>query len=353
MKRMLGLMFILVISAIPVGTDAITIVDSLGTAAPSTQFSVFGTGGCANSIGSTQFVGPEFTLTQPTVITEIGGFFVNCGFILGVPQCPEIAQFVVQIRPSTNGVPDPSIILASYPLSRNDNVFVATYQSVSIDLPLGAGTYFALFAPLQEDMAGYVVGSATDPFLYQAGLVPWGALNLSTGASIFEGLCNDAVRILGTPVVPFAAFTAELDLELGPRRDDAFELQSTFTLGTSSNGIDLSKDDVTLELKHGTGSFTTTIPAGSFQQDKKGSFEFEGTINGVELEATMTLRGNHAYKFKAEGKHADLTGIAKLVTVTLTIGNDSGSTTVRAKIDHDDSDHGDREDRQHEHRTAR
>jgi hypothetical protein len=149
------------------------------------------------------------------------------------------------------------------------------------------------------------------------------------------------------PVTPFAAFTAKLELELGPRRDDAFELQSTFTLGTSSNGIDLSKDDVTLELKHGTASFITSIPAGSFKQDKKGRFEFEGTINGVSLEATITPRGNNAYKFKAEGKHADLTGIAKSVTVTLTIGNDSGSTTVRAKIDHNNGDHGDGEDRQH------
>jgi len=39
-----------------------------------------------------------------------------------------------------------------------------------------------------------------------------------------------------------------------------------------------------------------------------------------------------------------LTGIANPVTVTLTIGNDSGSTTVRAKFNHDDGDHGDGED---------
>ena len=326
MKRMLGLLFILIISVIPVGADTSTIVDSLGAATPSTQFSVFGTGGCANGIGSTQFVGPEFTLTQPTVITEIGGFFVNCGFISGVPQCPEIAQFVVQIRPSTNGVPDPSIILASYPLSKNDNVFVATYQSVGIDLPLGAGTYFALFAPLQEDMGGYVVGSATDPFLYQAGLVPWGSLNLSTGASTFEGLCNDAVRILGTPIVPFAAFTAKLEITLRPRVEDAFNLTSSFTLGAASNGIDPLTEDVTLTLTGGTGAFTTTIPAGSFKKDEqqhldnlrrkdslrgaatteisvrlrnysashfessaeRGRFEFEGTINDVSCRRRLS-----------------------------------------------------------------
>jgi hypothetical protein len=165
------------------------------------------------------------------------------------------------------------------------------------------------------------------------------------GIVVMEG--EGAPCRTASSVVTFAAFTAKLEIELRPRRDDAFELQSTFTLGTSSNGIDLSKDDVTLELKHGTPSFTTTIPAGSFKQDKKGRFTFEGTINGVSLEVTMTPRRKNAYEFKAEGKHADLTGIANPVTVTLTIGNDSGSTPVRAKFNHDDSDHGDGEDGQH------
>jgi len=71
MQKMLVLMFVLVISAIPVGADPITIVDSLGVATPSTQFSVFGTGG--QGILSSQFAGPKFTLTVPTVLTEIGG----------------------------------------------------------------------------------------------------------------------------------------------------------------------------------------------------------------------------------------------------------------------------------------
>jgi hypothetical protein len=212
-RKMFDVMSMLMVLVIPVEVHAAVIVDTLGAATPSTQFSVFGTGGCVNAIESIQFVGPEFTLAQPTVITEIGGFFVNCGFLSGVPQCPEIAQFAVQIRPSTNGVPDLSIILASYPLSKNDDVFVATYQSVAINLPLEAGTYFALFAPLQDDMAGYVVGNATDPFLYQAGIIPWGALNPSTGRSTFEGSCRNAVRILSTPISEL--IEVEIDIKPG------------------------------------------------------------------------------------------------------------------------------------------
>jgi hypothetical protein len=148
-------------------------------------------------------------------------------------------------------------------------------------------------------------------------------------------------------VVTFAAFTAKVEVELRPRRDDAFAVQSSFAIGASSNGIDPLTEDVTLELTGGTTSFTTTIPAGSFTKEKNGRFEFEGTINGVDLQAKITPVGRHGFKCKVEGEHADLTGIANPVTVTLTIGNDSGNTTVRAQFDQHKGDHGDGEDGEH------
>ena len=52
------------------------------------------------------------------------------------------------------------------------------------------------------------------------------------------------------PMVAFATFTAKLELKLAPRIDDTFDLESRFTLGTGSNGIDPQTEDVTLELKH-------------------------------------------------------------------------------------------------------
>jgi hypothetical protein len=52
---------------------------------------------------------------------------------------------------------------------------------------------------------------------------------------------------LATPsVTPFATFTALLQVKLAPRIDNAFVLQSIFTLDTGSNGLDLAQDDVTL-----------------------------------------------------------------------------------------------------------
>jgi len=150
--------------------------------------------------------------------------------------------------------------------------------------------------------------------------------------------------------VPFAAFRANVEIELHHRpphdeherrhpshdedvearhrpREDAFEMTATFTLGPGSNGIAPLTEAVTVQV----GTFSTVIPAGSFTLHK-GRFTFEGVINGVGLEAVLrSLTLGNDYEFKVEGKGADLTGTANPVTVGLTIGDDSGSTTVTAK----------------------
>jgi probable HAF family extracellular repeat protein len=136
---------------------------------------------------------------------------------------------------------------------------------------------------------------------------------------------------LATPVpTPFAAFTATLELKFGPRIDDTFTLQSTITLPPGSDALDLSHDAVTLTLTHEAASFTTTIPAGAFTTDKRDRFTFKGTIDGVKLDATLTSLGNNVATFTMDGKHADLSGLAHPVTVTLTIGGERGSATATA-----------------------
>jgi probable HAF family extracellular repeat protein len=155
------------------------------------------------------------------------------------------------------------------------------------------------------------------------------------------GLFGDATGehgFIATPVPPsFAAFTATLKLKFGRRINDAFDLKSRFTLGAGNNGITPLTEEVTLTLTGGKASFTTTIPAGAFTKDRKGRFTFTGQVDGVKLDVTLTPLGGQHYAFTAEGKHTDLRGIANPVTVTLTIGDDNGRTTVTAKLkdDHD------------------
>ena len=143
--------------------------------------------------------------------------------------------------------------------------------------------------------------------------------------------------------VPFAAFKAKLEIDLGKEPNhDSFQLQSEFTLGQGSNGIDPRAEPVTLQI----GTFSVTIPAGSFKgYDKFGPFHFEGVINGVRLRAEISPTGANRYAFDAQGHQTNLAGTVNPVTVNLTIGNDTGTTSVKADIDRrhegDGGEHGD------------
>ncbi len=102
-----------------------------------------------------------------------------------------------------------------------------------------------------------------------------------------------------------------------------------FTPGPSSTGIHPASEAVTLQI----GSYTVTIPAGSFHKVGSGAnapYAYEGTINGVKTGAVITPLSGGRYDFAAAGSPVNLTGAANPVTVTLTIGNDSGTAQVKA-----------------------
>ena len=131
------------------------------------------------------------------------------------------------------------------------------------------------------------------------------------------------------PAIPFAAFSGQLGIQFGKKPNTgAFELLSEFTLGQGSNGINPPAEPVTLTV----GTFTTTIPSGSFQGKGFGPFYFVGTINGVELEVGIVTTGAKRYAFAAAAQNANLTGTTKPVTVTVTIGDDSGTVSINAQI---------------------
>ena len=129
-------------------------------------------------------------------------------------------------------------------------------------------------------------------------------------------------------VTPFDFFSVEVELE---EDDDGGEFgvdDGFFILGADSNGIDPLTEDVTLEI----GSFSVTIPAGSFEEDDD-EFEFEGVIDGVELEVTIEGHRGATFSVEASGEGADLAGTVNPVTVVLTIGDDRGEVVVEAEID--------------------
>lgn len=169
-------------------SDTFTIVDTLGAATPTTKFDRPGSGGL--TISAFQQGGPQFTLTQQTVITEIGGFIADGG-------SPGTAPVVVQIRPSVNGSPDPSTVLATFVLSSDNDPSLISYEFTTPDRTLEAGSYFALFAEPAGSLADhYLLANASSPFTYTAGVPTLGALCGGSPCTVSPSL-PAAVRILG------------------------------------------------------------------------------------------------------------------------------------------------------------
>jgi hypothetical protein len=282
--------------------------------------------------------------------TYLGGSGEDAGTAIAVDQAGQ--AYVTGVAgfgfPGTAGSPIQSTFAGP---GRSGDAFVTKLNAAGTALLYSTylgGVGFDAGSGIAVDQAGnaYVTGNTDTP----------GSGFPGTAGSIIQstnGGDRDAFVAKITTNLPFAAFRAkaEIDLRHRPHHDefearhghhedefeghhrrqkkDEFEMTAIFTLDPNNNGIAPLTEAVTVQV----GTFATTIPAGSFTQ-KKGRFTFEGVIDGVKLEAVLRslILGND-YEFKVEGKGADLTGTENPVTVGLTIGDDSGSKTIRAKIE--------------------
>ncbi|MFZ3327060.1 MAG: hypothetical protein WA231_14710 [Methylocella sp.] len=160
------------------------------------------------------------------------------------------------------------------------------------------------------------------------------ATNTVEAATITVGFSPVGVGIVPPPPgVPFLAFNALLAIQFGGTpNQDAFGLGSNITLSSTAPAINPVTQPVTLQV----GSFATTIPIGSFVEQKDGSFAFKGVIDGVSLEALIKQTGTLRYACQAKATGANLTGTVNTVYVTLAIGggsnSNSGATSVTATI---------------------
>lgn len=123
----------------------------------------------------------------------------------------------------------------------------------------------------------------------------------------------------------FSAISAKLSVSPGRRpNQDAFFLQSEFTLGERSGGIDPRAEPVTIEV----GSFSATIPPGSFEGEASGPFSFRGLVEGVYFDVLIKPAGAKRYALDAKVHRANLAETEIPVTIRLAIGNNSGTTFI-------------------------
>jgi uncharacterized delta-60 repeat protein len=112
-------------------------------------------------------------------------------------------------------------------------------------------------------------------------------------------------------------------------KGSVFGLSSILTLpqGTSSSVINPPTQPVSLQI----GTFSTTIPPGSFKQNPKG-WAFLGTVNGVHLLGLISPLSGGRFQVNIGGLGANLTGTVNPVMVGVTIGNYSGIAAVKAGL---------------------
>ncbi len=170
--------------------------------------------------------------------------------------------------------------------------------------------------------------------------------NFPTTSGAFQttfGGADDAFVSKFSFGVPFSCFKGKLELDLD---EGAFELNARFNLG-SGGSIDPSTEPVSLTV----GTYSVTIPAGSFMKED-GGYHFQGRINGVSLDVQIKHRHcgskddnveianndgskkcpctTESYRFLAEARGANLKGTSNPVSVSITIGNNSGTTQINA-----------------------
>jgi hypothetical protein len=154
-----------------------------------------------------------------------------------------------------------------------------------------------------------------------------GQLAISRDGTVLAVITDHGFSLVQTKVVHFVNFAsmsarAHLHLRGGARRD-SFKVEGTFTLDSSSNGIDPVAQNAVLEV----GSVALNIPAGSFQASGH-HFKFEGTIDGIAVKIALRPLNGNRYQFTVHGENADLGGSAIPLKVSWAIGEDRGSTTL-------------------------
>ena len=154
------------------------------------------------------------------------------------------------------------------------------------------------------------------------------AISTATNTLVTEILVNTftfgiAISNLNAP---FASFPAPTPGTVN--NPNKINLSGSLSLGANSPGLDFAHQPMTLTV----GGFSLLFPAGTVTQVGNGAqqhFTFSGTLNGLSV--TFDLIGNSpnfTYTFNIQGKNVGTQVGPNPVTVSLAIGNNSGSSTV-------------------------
>ena len=140
-----------------------------------------------------------------------------------------------------------------------------------------------------------------------------------------RALSDEEIGSLCVTEGPFRAFeVSKAKVEFGPSGgDDRFKVEGNFTLGEDSNGIDPVNEVVVVTV----GNSSISIDDGFVAVGS--GFVFKGTVDGAQVK--MKIKNTHwdVFKFKVKAKGLSITDISNPVEITLQVGDDRGTASVR------------------------
>ncbi len=224
---------------------------------------------------------------------------------------------------SFKGGTDGAYLYSGLVMDSAGNLYGTTYEGgSSLNNGYGFGTVFKIDTSHNESVLYSFTGS-------DDGANPVAGLILDPSGNLYGTASNGDPSNHGTVFkiamsVPFSQFSAKLDITAGP--PPGFQLKALFTQGSGGAAIDPVAQGLTLSV----GTYTVTIPPGSFQMTKKGTFVYVGTINGVELQSRILQLSANTYQMQIDASGVDLTSQTNPVPVTLSFGNNTGTVQVNA-----------------------
>jgi hypothetical protein len=120
----------------------------------------------------------------------------------------------------------------------------------------------------------------------------------------------------------FEAFSTQLSRNNG---QPGFRMANEFILGSAGNGVNPLTEEVTFSVGQG---FVHTIPAGSFRVDAPGIWSYTSVPQSKRdpiIKVTLTQLGTRMFAWSSSVTQTAIEAKKSVVTVTITIGDDSGT----------------------------
>ena len=126
-----------------------------------------------------------------------------------------------------------------------------------------------------------------------------------------------------TPLTPFSGFSASVSVAAVP--PPSFRVSATIGLSPSS-----SFDPIAQPVSFRLGNYSVTIPPGSFAQRSQGNYSYDGTIEGITLDARIVPEAGNRFSFKLKVQGINLSASINPVRLLLILGHNAGGKLVNA-----------------------